>query len=66
MIPARPARNDLNIHTGSFNNINGILEAGHDLLLKVKDSIALNDNNRSIRAGHDMTLSTEGTLSTTP
>jgi filamentous hemagglutinin len=31
--------------------------------LKVKDSIALNDNNRSIRAGHDMTLSTEGTLS---
>ncbi|MCE1945104.1 hemagglutinin repeat-containing protein [Enterobacter roggenkampii] len=56
------ARNDLNIHTGSFNNINGILEAGHDLLLKVKDSIALNDNNRSIRAGHDMTLSTEGTL----
>ncbi|WP_155026348.1 two-partner secretion domain-containing protein [Enterobacter bugandensis] len=56
------ARNDLNIHTDTFNNTSGILEAGHDLLLKVKDSLILNDNSSDIHAGHDTTLSTEGSL----
>lgn len=59
---AAVARNDMKIAVDTLNNTSGILEAGHDLLLKVKDSLTLNDNNSDIRAGHDMTLSTEGSL----
>lgn len=56
------ARNDLTVNIGALNNIDGVLEAGHDLFLKVRDSLSLNDNTSNIRAGHDMTLSTQGSL----
>ncbi len=56
------ANNDLTLNIDSLNNTSGILEAGHDLLLKIKDSLSLDDNNSNIRAGHDMTLSTQGSL----
>lgn len=60
------ARNDMNLNLDTLNNTSGILEAGHDLMLRVKDSLTLDDMTRNIRAGHDMTLSTEGSCSITP
>ncbi|WP_048224798.1 two-partner secretion domain-containing protein [Enterobacter quasiroggenkampii] len=56
------ARNDMNLNLDTLNNTSGILEAGHDLMLRVKDSLTLDDMTRNIRASHDMTLSTEGSL----
>ncbi|WP_296240306.1 hemagglutinin repeat-containing protein [uncultured Enterobacter sp.] len=56
------ASTDLTLNVGALNNTGGMLEAGHDLSLKVKESLSLDDGNSDIRAGHDLTLSTQGSL----
>ncbi|MEZ6878803.1 hemagglutinin repeat-containing protein, partial [Enterobacter sp. KBR-315C3_2022] len=54
------ADRDLSLDVTSFNNNNGVIQAGNDLNLEVDNSLMLSDDNGDINARHALNITTHG------